>query len=200
MVHSSSSLLSLHSGFPLQRRSIGRQSPSLHVYSSSLQAVRECCYEGSLLALDIILYPPLVVPQRQVSERGSGHSRNIRICDHRQFPPSFLPVKLNNTCVTSNVANTAIPEITLLARAVSATVGRHSGGRLATTLVATKNVFIFFWHERRRCSRSPSGVRLATTLVDRYFHHYFFFPFFPFFPFSVATFSHRRSARIKKLI
>ena len=30
------------------------------------------------------------------------------------------------------------------------------------------------WHERRRCSRSPSGGRLATTLVDRYFHHYFF--------------------------
>ena len=38
------------------------------------------------------------------------------------------------------------------------------------------------------------------TIVDRYFHHYFTF-FFPFhFPFSVATFSHRRSARIKKLI
>ena len=37
-----------------------------------------------------------------------------------------------------------------------------------------------YWHERRRCSRSPSGGRLATTLVDRYFHHYFFF-FFPFF-------------------
>ena len=34
----------------------------------------------------------------------------------------------------------------------------------------------------RRCSRSPSGSRLATTLVDRYFHHYFLFPFFfPFF-------------------
>ena len=31
-----------------------------------------------------------------------------------------------------------------------------------------------------------------------YFHHYF--PFHFFFPFSVATFSHRRSARIKKLI
>ena len=29
-----------------------------------------------------------------------------------------------------------------------------------------------FWHERRRCSRSPSGGQLATTLVDRYFHHY----------------------------
>ena len=60
---------------------------------------------------------------------------------------------------------------------------------------------IHFWHERRRCSRSPSGGRLATTLVDRYFHHYFFsIPFSIFFPFSVATFSHRRSARIKKLI
>ena len=25
----------------------------------------------------------------------------------------------------------------------------------------------------RRCSRSPLGSRLVTTLVDRYFHHYF---------------------------
>ena len=32
----------------------------------------------------------------------------------------------------------------------------------------------------RRCSRSPLGGRLATTLVDRYFHHYFPF-FFPHF-------------------
>ena len=47
----------------------------------------------------------------------------------------------------------------------------------------------------RRCSRSPLGGRLAMTLVDRYFHHYSI----PFF-FSVATFSHRRSAWIKKLI
>ena len=46
----------------------------------------------------------------------------------------------------------------------------------------------------RRCSQSPLGGQLATSLVDRYFHHYFFFPF------SVATFSHRRSAQIKKLI
>ena len=36
-----------------------------------------------------------------------------------------------------------------------------------------------YWHERRRCSPSPSGGRLATTLVDRYFPHYFFhFPCF----------------------
>ena len=50
-----------------------------------------------------------------------------------------------------------------LARAVGVAVGRRSGGRLATTLVATKNIFIFFiyfffseikislvlyWHER----------------------------------------------------
>ena len=33
----------------------------------------------------------------------------------------------------------------------------------------------------RRCSRSPLGGRLATTLVDRYFHHYF--PFFFSIPF-----------------
>ena len=58
-----------------------------------------------------------------------------------------------------------------LARAVGVPVGRRSGGRLATTLVATKNVFIFFL---------------------------FFFP--PFFFFFVVTFSHRRSARIKKLM
>ena len=56
---------------------------------------------------------------------------------------------------------------------------------------------INFGTSGRRCSRSVLGGRLAMTLVDRYFHHYF--PFFPFF-FSVATFSHRRSARIKKLI
>ena len=29
----------------------------------------------------------------------------------------------------------------------------------------------------RRCSRSPLGGRLATTLVDCYFHHYFLFSF-----------------------
>ena len=33
----------------------------------------------------------------------------------------------------------------LLARAVGVAVGRRSGGRLATTVVATKNVFIFFF-------------------------------------------------------
>ena len=40
-------------------------------------------------------------------------------------------------------ASTPIGQI--LARAVSVAVGRRSGGRLATTLVATKNVFIFFF-------------------------------------------------------
>ena len=58
-----------------------------------------------------------------------------------------------------------------LARAVGVAVGRRSGGRLATTLVATKNVFIYLL---------------------------FFFSFFIFS--AVATFSHRRRARIKKLI
>ena len=33
----------------------------------------------------------------------------------------------------------------ILARAVGVPVGRRSGGRLATTLVATKNVIIFFF-------------------------------------------------------
>ena len=55
-----------------------------------------------------------------------------------------------------------------LARACGVPVGRHSGGRLATTLVATINVIIF--------------------------------SFLFFFFFSVVYFSHRRSARIKKLI
>ena len=38
----------------------------------------------------------------------------------------------------------------------------------------------------RHCSRSALGGRLATMLVDRYFHHYFpfFFSHF-FFPFSI---------------
>merc|ERR1712013_262122 len=59
-----------------------------------------------------------------------------------------------------------------LVRACGVPVGRRSGGRLAMTLVATINVIIFF----------------------------FFFLFFLFFLFSVVYFSHRRSARIKKLI
>ena len=59
-----------------------------------------------------------------------------------------------------------------LARACGVPVGGRSGGRLATTLVATINVIIFF----------------------------FSFLFSLFFFFSVVYFSHRRSARIKKLI
>ena len=35
-------------------------------------------------------------------------------------------------------------ETVLLARACGVPVGRRSGGRLATTLVATKNIIIFF--------------------------------------------------------
>ena len=38
----------------------------------------------------------------------------------------------------------------------------------------------YFGTSGRRCSRSQLGGRLATTLVERYFHHYF--PFSPFFP------------------
>ena len=60
----------------------------------------------------------------------------------------------------------------ILARACGIPVGWRSGGRLATTLVATINVIIFF----------------------------FFFLFFFSFLFSVVYFSHRRSAWIKKLI
>ena len=58
-----------------------------------------------------------------------------------------------------------------LAWAVNNPVSRRSSGRLATTLVATKNIFIFFF------ARFP-----------------------PFFSSSVAAFFHRRTARIKKLI
>ena len=41
----------------------------------------------------------------------------------------------------------------------------------------------------RRCSLSSLGGRLATALVDCYFHHHFF----------PVNFSHRGSAQIKKL-
>ena len=50
----------------------------------------------------------------------------------------------------------------------------------------------------RRCSRSPLGGRLATTLVATISAVIFFFSFFLFFSFPVVNFSHRRSARIKK--
>ena len=40
-----------------------------------------------------------------------------------------------------------------------------------------------------------SDGQLATTLVDRYFHHYFLFFFF-----SLGTFSLRRALRIKKCL
>ena len=54
--------------------------------------------------------------------------------------------------------------IVMLARAVGVAVGRRSGGRLATTLVATISAIIFFFTtisplffgtRGRRCSRSP---------------------------------------------
>ena len=48
----------------------------------------------------------------------------------------------------------------------------------------------------RHCSRSALGDRLATTVVDCYFPHYFHFFPYNFFV-SVANFSHRRSAWIK---
>ena len=47
-----------------------------------------------------------------------------------------------------------------------------------------------------------SSGRLATTLVDRYFHHYFLFcsVLFCSVLFSVATFSHRTALRMKKCL
>ena len=97
------------------------------------------------------------------------------------------------------------------------TSGRHCsrsplGGRLGTTLVDR-----YFHHYFLFCQAQlslielfgtsvvveigrRSGGRLATTLVDRYFHHSFLFLFFLVFFFSVVYFSHRRNARIQKLI
>ena len=61
----------------------------------------------------------------------------------------------------------------------------------------------FFGTSGRRCSQSPLGGQLVTTLVDRYFHHSFLFfsfsLFFLFLVFSVVYVSHRRSARINNL-
>ena len=55
------------------------------------------------------------------------------------------------------------------------TSGRRSGGGLATTLVATKNVFI--GTSGRHCSWLPLGGRLATTLVATISVIIFHFPF-----------------------
>ena len=51
----------------------------------------------------------------------------------------------------------------------------------------------------RHSSWSAFGRPPGNDVSGHYKHHYLFFFHFPFF-FSVATFSHRRSARIKKLI
>ena len=64
--------------------------------------------------------------------------------------------------------------------------------------------FPFFWHERAAFQRLAFGRSTAGNDVSgHYKRHYFlfsFFLFFFFFFFSVVYFSHRRSARIKKLI
>ena len=53
--------------------------------------------------------------------------------------------------------------------------------------------------QRSAFGRSTAGNDVVATIFIRIFFSFFFSPFFfPFF--SVATFSHRRSARIKKLI
>ena len=123
-----------------------------------------------------------------------------------------------------------------LAWAVSVPVGRYSGGRLATTLVATINNIIFFhqhlfwiqyycrprifWPKillgpnnrfnliffigtsvRRSRGRRSAGVVWAVDCWQQCSGHYLHQSFFPpVFFFSVVTFSHRRSAQIKKLI
>ena len=60
-----------------------------------------------------------------------------------------------------------------------------------------------FWHERSAFQWSALGWSIAgnDVVATIFIHIFFFFPIFfsPVF-FSVATFSHRRSARIKKLI
>ena len=55
------------------------------------------------------------------------------------------------------------------------------------------------WHERRRCSRSPVDWHRRSGHYFRCYFLFFFFFFFHFF-FSVATFSHRRSAWVRKPI
>ena len=50
----------------------------------------------------------------------------------------------------------------------------------------------------RHSSRSAFGRSTGNDVSGNYFHHSFFSP--PFFFSSVTTFSHKRSARIKKLI
>ena len=62
------------------------------------------------------------------------------------------------------------------------------------------------WHERAAFQRSvfgrlTAGNDVVATIFIRLFFFLSFFPvFFLFFFFSVATFSHKRSARIKELI
>ena len=76
--------------------------------------------------------------------------------------------------------------------------------RLATTLVATIFIILFFffcWHKRASFQWLAFGrLTAGNDVVATKFSIQFFFPCLPPFFFSVATFSHRRSARIKKLI
>ena len=70
---------------------------------------------------------------------------------------------------------------------------RRSGSRLATTLVATINIII--GTSVQLSSWSAFGRSTGYDVSGHYKRHYFLF-----FLLSVVYFSHRRSARIKKLI
>ena len=58
----------------------------------------------------------------------------------------------------------------------------------------------FFWHERAAFQRSVFGRLTAGNGVVATFLISLFFSVFLFFFFSAVTFSHRKSAQIKKLI
>ena len=73
---------------------------------------------------------------------------------------------------------------------------RRSGSRLATTLVATINIII--GTSVQLSSWSAFGRSTGYDVSGHYKRHYFLL--FLFFLLSVVYFSHRRSARIKKLI
>ena len=60
--------------------------------------------------------------------------------------------------------------------------------------------YITNWHERAAFQRSTAGNDVVATLITSLFFIFSRFFYSPFFFPSVATFSHRRSARIKKLI
>ena len=107
----------------------------------------------------------------------------------------LLSDKQTEVCQKMVVQAGSFTRTELLARACDVPVGRRLGGRLATTLVATINIIIFhsIGMSVRRSSRSAFGRSTGNDVSGHKIRHYFFSIF------SIATFSLRRSARIKKL-